>query len=94
MKRHGEKVGPDAVSRCMHAMQLAMAVTAISVLLAASPVRAAPAPGDTSADEGSTSQSPPPDSAAGEQRRQKPADTFTPSEQVGADSAVSFPVDI
>jgi hypothetical protein len=75
-------------------MQLAVAVTAISVVLTASPVHAAPPPGGTGADEPDTTQSPSPDRAAGEQRRQKPAATFTPSEQVGADSAVSFPVDI
>ena len=94
MKRPGEKGSPGAVSRCTHAMQLALAVTVISVMLAASPVNAAPPSGGTGADERNTSQPPPPDRAAGEQRRQKPADTFTPSEQVGADSAVSFPVDI
>ena len=94
MKRHGEKGGPGAVSRWSHAMQLAVAVTAISVMLATSPVHAAPPPGGTGADERNTTQSPLPDRAADQQRRQKPAPTFTPSEQVGADSAVSFPVDI
>lgn len=94
MKGTGVKGGPGAVTRCAHAIQLAVAVTAISVVLATSPVHAAPPPGDTGADESNTTQSMPPDRAAGEQRRQKPAPTFTPSEQVGADSAVSFPVDI
>ena len=94
MKRHGEKDGPGADSRWLHTMQLAVAVTAISVVLATLPVHAAPPPGDTGTDERNTSQSPSPDRAADQQRRQKPAPTFTPSEQVGADSAVSFPVDI
>ena len=64
-------------------MQLAVAVTAISVVLATSPVHAAPPPGDTGTDERNTTQSPPPDRTADQQRRQKPAPTFTPSEQVG-----------
>jgi|GEM_PF-2288926 hypothetical protein len=94
MKRHGQKGGPGALSRWSHAMQLAVAVTTISVVLTTSPVHAAPPPGDSGTDERNTTQSPPPDRAADQQRRQKPAPTFTPSEQVGADSAVSFPVDI
>jgi hypothetical protein len=94
MKRHGQKGGPGALSRWSHAMQLAVAVTGITLVLAVSPIHAAPPASDSGTDERNTTQSPPPDRAADQQRRQKPAPTFTPSEQVGADSAVSFPVDI
>jgi hypothetical protein len=94
MKRPGEKGGTGTVSRYAHAIQLAVAVTGITLLLTLSPVHAAQPASDSSADEPNTTQSTPPDRAANSQRRQKPAPTFTPSEQVGADSAVSFPVDI
>jgi hypothetical protein len=94
MKGHREKGGPVSVSRCSHAVQMAVAVTAISLVLAVSPAHAAPPASDGDADERNTIQSPPPVPAPGGTRRQKPAPTFTPSEQVGADSAVSFPVDI
>jgi hypothetical protein len=94
MKGPREKGGPGTVYRYSHAIQLAVAVTGITLALGHSPVHAAQPASDSSADEPDTIQSTPPDRAADSQRRQKPAPTFTPSEQVGADSAVSFPVDI
>ena len=77
MKGHREKGGPVSVSRCSHAVQVAVAVTGITLVLAVSPLHAAPPASDGGADERNTTQSPPP-----------------VPEQVGADSAVSFPVDI
>ena len=48
---------------------------------------------DGAAATGKSPASQPP-STGGTQQKQKPAGSFTPSEKVGADSAVSFPVDI
>ena len=67
----------------------------LALALACTAVQADPPEGgDERASASGKSQETPSPSTAGKQRRQKPAGSFTPSEKVGADSAVSLPVDI
>jgi hypothetical protein len=74
-------------------MRLRIPTLALLMLLAAAPVAAAPP---------SPAQTPPASAPADDrgtaadtgQKTSAPAATFTPSEKIGADSAVAFPVDI
>lgn len=64
----------------------------VSVLLAGTLFAAAAEDNNTDAEQAlEQQQAPAADSAP---QRPAPARTFTPSEKIGADSAVSFPVDI
>jgi hypothetical protein len=68
---------------------------AILLVLVAAP--AGSADPDTDRSPAVTPQAEPPEPAKPEpspQESPRPASSFTPSEQIGADSAVSFPVDI
>lgn len=76
------------MNKVVHAICLALMLVCTATY-AATPADERDKP--ASADKPRASQPPPGDSR---QRRQKPAGTFTPSEKVGADSAVAFPVDI
>jgi len=74
-------------------MRLRMPTLVLLMLLAAAPLAAAPPP---------PPQTPPVSAPAtergtaadGRPQTPAPAATFTPSEKIGADSAVAFPVDI
>jgi hypothetical protein len=74
-------------------MRLPFPTLVLLMLVTAAPAAAAPAP---------PAQTPPASAPAADRdtaadTRQKaaaPAETFTPSEKIGADSAVAFPVDI
>jgi predicted component of type VI protein secretion system len=64
----------------------------VSVLLAVTLVAAAAEDNDPDAEQPVEQQQKP--AAVSAPQRPAPSPTFTPSEKVGADSAVSFPVDI
>jgi hypothetical protein len=64
----------------------------LSMLLAGILCAAAAGENDTDAAQPEVQQQQPADSSTSQ--RSAPAPSFTPSEKVGADSAVSFPVDI
>ena len=72
-------------------MKLLLSITA-SMLLAGTLFTAAAEDNNTDTERQATQQAKPADS--GKPKTAAPASTFTPSEKVGADSAVSFPVDI
>ena len=74
-------------------MKLSVSIT-VSMLLAGTLFAAASATEDSNPDteQQAPQQAKPADS--GKPKTPAPAPTFTPSEKVGADSAVSFPVDI
>jgi len=73
------------------AMKLLLSITA-SMLLAGTLFTAAAEDSNTDSEQQPPQQAKPDDS--GKPKTPAPAKTFTPSEKVGADSAVSFPVDI
>ena len=72
-------------------MKLLVSITA-SILLAGTLFAATAEDNDTGSEQQTPQQANPADS--GKPKTPAPAKTFTPSEKVGADSAVSFPVDI
>ena len=72
-------------------MKLLVSITA-SMLLAGTLYAAAAEDTDTDSEQQPSQQAKPADS--GKPSTPAPAKSFTPSEKVGADSAVSFPVDI
>jgi hypothetical protein len=74
------------------AMKILLAIT-LCILLAGNLFAAPPAEDNTTqTEQNAPQQSKPADSSTLPPRA--PATSFTPSEKVGADSAVSFPVDI
>lgn len=72
-------------------MKLLVSIT-VSMLLAGTLFAAVAEDNKPAADEPAPQQTKPADS--GKPSTPAPAKSFTPSEKVGADSAVSFPVDI
>ena len=66
--------------------------TIVSLLLAGSLFAVAAEDSNPDSEQQTPQQAKPDDS--GKPKAPAPASTFTPSEKVGADSAVSFPVDI
>ena len=72
-------------------MKLLVSITA-SMLLAGTLFAAAAEDNDTDTEQQTPQQVKPADNS--KPKTAAPAKTFTPSEKVGADSAVSFPVDI
>jgi hypothetical protein len=69
-----------------------MPTLALLMLLAAAPLVAAPPPPQTP--PASVPAADPGTAADTRQKASAPSATFTPSEKIGADSAVAFPVDI
>jgi hypothetical protein len=74
----------------MSPWQIVLAALALAVALGAA--RAQQPQDDAEGTDGAAS--PAPTRAGDEPQTAPPATTFTPSERIGADSAVSFPVDI
>ena len=72
-------------------MKLSVSIT-VSMLLAGTLFAAAAEDSNPDTEQQAPQQAKPADS--GKPKTPAPALTFTPSEKVGADSAVSFPVDI
>jgi hypothetical protein len=78
----------------MFEMKTTVSAMWLALALVCTTAQAGPAGdgGGGSAQAGKSQETQPPPAA--KQRKQKPSGSFTPSEKVGADSAVSFPVDI
>lgn len=75
-------------------MKIALRAMWIALMLAAASAQADPPAGGDSKPAGRKVDTQRPAAAGSKKTPAKPAGSFTPSEKVGADSAVSFPVDI
>ncbi len=75
-------------------MKKPLRVMWLALVLAVAPAHAEPPAGESTRPAAGRADTPRPPPAGSKKTPGKPAGSFTPSEQVGADSAVSFPVDI